>query len=100
MRCLIVFCPNPKKSGPDTEFECCRFRIVFARLTMLDHAPVAVPEMTACSGTSEGTIWNFGPSPPSRIVQLYTTSILGSMVERYRLAAKSEHRLEKKGEGE
>ena len=65
----MVFCPSPKKSGPETEFECWRFRMRFASRTMFDHAPVAVPATMACVESSCGMIWNFGPSPPSSILQ-------------------------------
>lgn len=65
----MVFCPSPKKSGPETELECWRLRIAFACLTIGDHAPVAVPAIIGRSGTSDATIWNLGPSPPSRMEQ-------------------------------
>ena len=41
----MVFCPSPKKSGPDTELLCCLDRMRLAARTMPDHAPVAVPAL-------------------------------------------------------
>jgi len=75
----MVFCPSPKKSGPETELECC-WQMEFAFLTMEDQAPIAVPTMTGRLGTSKRMIWNLGPSSPSRMVQWYTTSADWSIV--------------------
>lgn len=54
----IVGWAKPKYSGPETELETSRWRMVFARLTIVVHTPVAVPETSSSSFASSGVIRN------------------------------------------